>query len=360
MSQRLISLDFFRGFTIAAMIVVNDPGSWSYVFPPLRHAEWHGATPTDLVFPFFLFIVGVSIVLALSKIKNSTSTVYLKIIKRTIILFGIGILLALFPNFDFSNVRIAGVLQRIALVYFFCSFIYLHSNKSHQIWIGTFCLIIYWIFMKHVPFGDSIIGVLEPGNNFAAWVDQFITPGRMYRETWDPEGFFSTIPAIATGISGMFCGHLILNKSKSLKDKIILMYLVGSVCLCLGMLWDFSFPINKHIWTSSYVLFSSGLAMIFLASCMWIIDHKKTHSYTKFGVVFGSNAIFAYVLHSILGRVFRIPVINGNGIQKTWMDFGLSTDLDPQIFSFLWALFYTFIIYLIVHEMYKRKIFIKI
>ena len=360
MSQRLISLDFFRGFTIAAMIVVNDPGSWSNVFPPLRHANWHGVTPTDLVFPFFLFIVGVSIVLSLSKVKKTTSSLYFKIIKRTFILFGIGIFLALFPNFDFENVRIAGVLQRIALVYFFCSFIYLNFNKSQQIWIGAFCLIIYWAMMKHVPFGDSIVGVLEPGNNFAAWIDHFITPGRMYQKTWDPEGFFSTIPAIATGISGMFCGHLVLNKSKSLKEKIIAMYLVGSICLCLGMVWDFSFPMNKHIWTSSYVLFSSGLAMLFLASCMWIIDHRKTISFTRFGMVFGSNAIFAYILHSMLGRVFRIPVLNGDGIQQVWMNFGISTNLDPQIFSLLWALFYTFVIYLIVNEMYKRKIFIKI
>ena len=360
MSQRLISLDFFRGFTIAAMIVVNDPGSWSYVFDPLRHAEWHGATPTDLVFPFFLFIVGVSIVISLSKKTNTRSKVYFKILKRTFILFAIGVFLALFPNFDFNNVRIAGVLQRIALVYFFCSFIFLKSNKSQQIWIGIFCLLIYWIFMKHVPFGDAVVGVLEPGNNFAAWIDQFITPGRMYQKTWDPEGFFSTIPAIATGISGLVCGHLLLNKSKYFKDKIIVWYQVGSICLSIGMVWDFSFPINKHIWTSSYVLFSSGLAMLFLASCMWIIDHKKTTSYTRFGIVFGSNAIFAYVLHSMLGRLFRIPFINGNGIQKTWMDFGLSTNLDPQVFSLLWALFYTFVIYLIVNEMYKRKVFIKI
>ena len=255
MSQRLISLDFFRGFTIAAMIVVNDPGSWSYVYAPLRHAEWHGATPTDLVFPFFLFIVGVSIVLSLSKLKKPNTPVYLKIIKRTFILFGIGILLALFPEFDFENLRIAGVLQRIALVYFFCSFIFLNSSKSVQMWIGVFCLMVYWVFMKHVPFGDSIVGILEPGNNFAAWVDRFITPGRMYRETWDPEGFFSTIPAIATGISGMFCGHLILNKSKSLKDKIIKIYLVGSLCTGLGLLWDYSFPINKHSWPSSKEFF---------------------------------------------------------------------------------------------------------
>ena len=214
--------------------------------------------------------------------------------------------------------------------------------------------------MKHIPFGSSEAGILEPGNNFAAWMDQFITPGRMYQGTWDPEGFFSTIPAIATGITGMFCGHLILNKSKSLKDKIIAMYLVGSVCLSLGMVWDFSFPINKHIWSSSYVLFSSGLAMLFLASCMWIVDYKKIIFCTRFGIVFGSNAIFAYVLHAIIGRVFRIPIINGNGIQKAWMDLSLSTNIDPQIFSLIWAVFYTFLIYLIVNEMYKRKFFIKI
>jgi predicted acyltransferase len=203
-------------------------------------------------------------------------------------------------------------------------------------------------------------GVLEPGNNFAAWIDQFITPGKLYQTTWDPEGFFSTIPSISSGISGMFCGYIILNKNKILKDKIILIYLYGSLALSLGMLWDFSFPINKNIWTSSYVLFSSGLAMLFLASFMWVIDHKKNQSYIKFGIVFGSNAIFAYVLHSVLGNLFYLPVIAGKGIQEYWMYFGLSTGLDPQFISLIWALFYTFIIYLIIKEMYKRKIFIKI
>jgi predicted acyltransferase len=360
MKQRLISLDFFRGFTVAAMILVNDPGSWDHVFSPLRHSSWHGATPTDLVFPFFLFIVGVSIVLSLSSNKYENKSIYNKIIKRTILLFGIGIFLHAFPNFELMNVRIVGVLQRIALVYFFCSIIYLNSSKFQQIWIAVFCLLIYWFFMKHVPFGNSLAGVLEPGNNFAAWVDQFITPGKMYQETWDPEGIFSTIPALATGISGMFCGHLVLNKSKSLKGKIILMCLIGSICLCLGIVWDFSFPINKHIWTSSYVLFSSGLAILFLASCIWIIDHKKIRFCTRFGIVFGSNAIFAYVLHSVLGRIFTIPIINGIGIQKYWMDLGISTNLDPRIFSLIWALFYTILIYSIINVMYKRKVFVKI
>ena len=233
MNSRLISLDFFRGLTIAAMIVVNDPGSWSYVYPPLRHADWHGVTPTDLVFPFFLFIVGVSIVLALSKRKKTDSSIYFKIIKRTVIIFSIGLFLALFPNFDFENLRIAGVLQRIALVYLFCSVIYLNSSFLVQIWIGIILLLLYWVFMTKIPFDNVLAGTLEPGTNFAAWVDQFITPGRMYQKTWDPEGFFSTIPAIATGLSGMFCGHVLLNKSKDLKDKIILIFVAGFSAMCL-------------------------------------------------------------------------------------------------------------------------------
>jgi len=214
--------------------------------------------------------------------------------------------------------------------------------------------------MTKVPFGDSLAGTLDPGNNFAAWIDQFITPGRMYQKTWDPEGFFSTIPAIATGITGMFCGHVILNKSKDLKDKIILIFIAGFSAMCLGLLWGYSFPVNKHIWTSSYVLFSSGLAMLFLATCIWIIDLKKKTKPFHFGIVFGSNAIFAYVLHSMLGRLFQIPIISGKGIQQSWMDFGTSAGADPQLISLGWALFYTFLIYVIVKEMYKRKIFIKI
>ena len=360
MNSRLLSLDFFRGLTIAAMIVVNDPGSWSYVYPPLRHAEWHGVTPTDLVFPFFLFIVGVSIVLALSKRKQTDSSIYFKIIKRSLIIFAIGLFLALFPNFDFENLRVAGVLQRIALVYLFGSIIYLNSTFIIQIWLGIILLIIYWIFMTYIPFGDSIAGTLEPGNNFAAWVDQYVTPGRMYQKTWDPEGFFSTIPATSSGISGMFCGHILLSKSKDLKDKIILIFVAGFSAMCLGMLWDYSFPMNKHIWTSSYVLFSSGLAMLFLATCIWVIDFKKKTKAFHFGIVFGSNAIFAYVLHSMLWRLFQIPVFNEKGIQQNWMELGISSGIDPQMISLLWALFYTFFIYLIVKELYKRNIFIKI
>ncbi len=357
--KRLLSLDFFRGLTIAGMIIVNDPGSWSHVYAPLRHAEWHGATPTDLVFPFFLFIVGVSISLSLSKRKGS-SNLYVKIFKRSAIIFLLGIFLALFPKFDFENLRIVGVLQRIALVYLVCAILYLNTSHSTQLKTGIGLLVIYWITMAFIPFNGNLAGTLDPGNNFAAWIDSFIVPGRLYQETWDPEGFYSTLPAIATGISGMLCGKVILDNSNSLKDKIIKLFCWGAIILIIGSFWDYIFPINKHIWTSSYVLYSSGLAMIILAMSMWIIDEKKYTNNIKFGLVFGSNAITAYVLHGIVWRLFQFPVINGVGFQKFWMDTGTSIGLPAKFVSFDWAIFYTLVIYFIVYQLYKRKIFIKV
>ena len=357
--KRLLSLDFFRGLTIAGMIIVNDPGSWSHVYAPLRHAEWHGATPTDLVFPFFLFIVGVSISLSLSKRKGS-SNLYVKIFKRSAIIFLLGIFLALFPKFDFENLRIVGVLQRIALVYLVCAVLYLNTSHSTQLKTGIGLLVIYWITMAFIPFNGNLAGTLDPGNNFAAWIDSFIVPGRLYQETWDPEGFYSTLPAIATGISGMLCGKIILDNSNSLKDKIIKLFYWGAIILIIGSFWDYIFPINKHIWTSSYVLYSSGLAMIILAMSMWIIDEKKYTNNIKFGLVFGSNAISAYVLHGIVWRLFQFPVINGVGFQKFWMDTGTSIGLPAKFVSFDWAIFYTLVIYFIVYQLYKRKIFIKV
>jgi predicted acyltransferase len=358
-NSRLLSLDFFRGLTIAAMIVVNDPGSWSYIYAPLKHADWHGATPTDLVFPFFLFIVGISISLSLSKRKVSGG-LYFKIVKRSIIIFLLGIFLALFPTFNFENLRIVGVLQRIAIVYLICAVIYQNTSFSTQLKIGSGLLLFYWITMMFIPFGGNLAGTLEPGNNFAAWVDNFVVPGRMYQETWDPEGFYSTIPSIVTGISGMLCGKMILNINNSLKDKIIKLFCWGTLMLITGHFWDYIFPINKHIWTSSYVLFSSGLGMMILAMSMWIIDEKKRTRNIKFCLVFGSNAIVAYVLHGIVWRLFHIPIISGVGLQKLWMDTGINLGLPAKFVSLNWAIFYTLLIYFIVYQLYKKKIFIKI
>jgi predicted acyltransferase len=214
--------------------------------------------------------------------------------------------------------------------------------------------------MAFIPFNGNLAGTLDPGNNFAAWIDSFIIPGRLYQETWDPEGFYSTLPAIATGISGMLSGRIILDQSNSLKDKIIKLFNWGAIILVIGSFWDYIFPINKYIWTSSYVLYSSGLAMIVLAISMWIIDEKKYTKNIKFGLVFGSNAITAYVLHGIVWRLFQFPIINGVGFQKFWMDTGISIGLPAKFVSLDWAIFYTLVIYLLIYQLYKRKFFIKV
>lgn len=355
--KRLLSLDFFRGLTIAGMIIVNDPGSWSYVYAPLRHAEWNGATPTDLVFPFFLFIVGVSISLSFNKIKNNFNrNIYHKIFRRSIIIFLLGIFLSLFPDFDFYNLRFVGVLQRIALVYLICSVMYLNLNFILLIITGFIILIFYWILMMFIPFDGNLAGTIEPGINFAAWIDSFIVPGRMYVTTWDPEGFFSTVPAIATVISGIITGEIIKLNS----NKIIKLILLGSLLLTIGLLWNSIFPINKHIWTSSYVLFSSGIAMIILAILIFIIDDKNYGIDLRFTIAFGSNAITAYVLHGVLWKLFKLKLIDNIGFQEFWMNTGVKIGLFPKFVSLTWAVFYTLIIYIIIYQLYKRKIFLKV
>ena len=362
--NRLVSLDFFRGLTIALMIVVNTPGSWASVYPPLRHADWHGATPTDLVFPFFLFIVGVSIALAYSKKKDNghvNAASYIKIVRRTVTIIILGLFLTLFPKFDFSNLRIVGVLFRIALVFLACASLYLNTSWKTQLKVGMACLIGYWIAMKFIPFSDGATGQLDPGINMAAWIDRFITPGRMYKTTWDPEGLFSTIPAIGTGIFGLLIGQLILNKKYTQHRKIIWIFAIGFIAFLIGNVWGWVFPINKHIWTSSYVLFAGGLAAMFLATSIWIIDELGYQNwFTKLGVVFGMNAITAYVLSGLVFRLFSIPVVGEKGIQSLWMSSLPELGLAPAFASLLWAICYTGVIYLIAYIMYQKKIFVKV
>ena len=358
--KRLVSLDFFRGLTVALMILVNSPGSWSHVYPPLLHADWHGVTPTDLVFPFFLFIVGVSIALAYHKKKMDgviSSSTYIKILRRTAILFILGLFLALFPSFDFSNLRVVGVLQRIAIVFLFCSLLFLNFNWRNQLLICITLLFLYFIAMCYVPVPGVGKGILEPGKNMAAWIDSFLVPGRMYQKTWDPEGFFSTLPAISTGITGLLIGQILTNRNTSQEQKVIWIFFGGFLTFIIGYMWGWVFPLNKHIWTSSYVLFTSGLAAMTLAASMWYIDGLNKRSYTFVGVVFGMNAIAAYVLHGVLWRIFNL---GDPGLQRAFMAFYESIGVNMKLASLFWAVFYTSLCFLFAWILYRRKIFIKV
>jgi len=267
--QRLLSLDAFRGLTVAGMILVNNPGDWGHIYAPLEHAPWNGWTPTDLIFPFFLFIVGVSITFALGQSAGSGSQegVIGKILKRSLTLFLLGLFLNFFPKFDITTVRIPGVLQRIALVYLACSLIFLKTTPRQQLYILAGLLVGYWFLLTVVPVPGVGYANLEPTTNLAAWLDRIIiTPAHVYKATkvWDPEGLLSTLPAISTGTLGLLVGTW-LRSNRPATDKVAWLFTAGCLLTLAGLLWNGFFPINKALWTSSYVLLAGGLAMLGLA-----------------------------------------------------------------------------------------------
>ncbi len=355
-NQRLISLDAFRGFTIAAMIVVNTPATEEHVFAPLRHAAWNGFTPTDAVFPFFIFAMGISLTLSYGKLKGrdaGTKQVLFKTMKRAFLIFLIGILLGLFPQFDFSEIRIPGVLQRIAIVFFCCALLFWYSSWKQQAVIASFLLLAYWLAMVCIPVPGLGAGVLEPGRNLAAWIDSLLIPGKMWQGTWDPEGILSTAPAIASGLSGMLVGHILANPRRTAERKVSWLYLAGAASFFLGSAWGWVFPINKNLWTSSYVLYTSGLAAMVFASLFFLIEILGKKSWARPGVVFGSNAITAYVIGGILpGLLYSV----NNWYVRTMVDISN----HPEWLSLMWAIGICLVCYIPIYLLYRRKIFIKI
>ena len=365
---RLISLDFFRGLTIAGMILVNNPGSWKYIYPPFKHAEWHGWTFTDTVFPFFLFIVGVSITFALSKrleLASSKSIVYKKIISRTLAIFGIGLFLNAFPFFHLSSIRIMGVLQRIALCYFAASIIFINTNKKGQLIWAVGLLLVYWVFMALFPVPDVGSGSYIKNENFAAYIDRFILSGHMWSQskTWDPEGLFSALPAIVTTLFGVLTGHL-LKSDKSHIAKMKLMIGWGIVGVVVGYVWSIWLPINKALWTSSYSVLMAGLASIVLAVCYFIIDIKGCKKITQPFVIFGMNAIAMFVLSIFIAKfLYIIKIIRDDGIISLqgfiYSEF-YQTVFGNYLGSILFAITFIFILYLVAWILYKRKVFIRV
>ena len=367
-SNRLVSLDFFRGITIAGMILVNNPGSWKYIYPPFKHAEWHGWTYTDTIFPFFLFIVGVSITFALSKrleLSSSKSLIYKKIIFRALAIFGIGLFLNAFPFFKLSSVRIMGVLQRIALCYLFASLIFVNTGKRGQFFWAVALLFIYWAFMALYPIPEIGAGVLEKGQDFGAYVDRFFLSGHMWSQskTWDPEGLFSTLPAISTTLFGVLIGHL-LKSEKTDIQKIRNMLGWGSAAVAIGYVWSIWLPINKSLWTSSYSVLMAGLAMIVLAISYYIIDVKGYRKFTKPFVIFGMNAIAMFVLSIFIAKfLYIIKIITNDGISS--LQSVIYSDFYQAVFgnyfgSFLFAITLILILYLVAWIFYKNKVFIKV
>ena len=365
-SQRLISLDALRGFTIAAMVIVNDPGSWEHIYKPLEHAKWNGCTITDLVFPFFLFIVGVSIALAYSKrvsVNTPRKDLYKKIISRAVKIYLLGMLLwllGMIGHFSWEGIRWTGVLHRIAVVFLVCALLYLNSNWKTQAWTAVTLLVIYWIVMAYIPVpGIGKPDLSGPMNNWAHYLDGILLPGYMWQKTWDPEGILSTIPAIATGITGMLVGKLILTIQDPYK-KLVWLFFAGFSAYAIGELWDQFFPINKNIWTSSYVLYTSGLATMSLAACILIVDMLGIKNWTKLGRVYGANAIATYIIAGILPGLFFLNLSGNNSLNSLFMDGLTGAGLAPKFVSFLYAVGYMLVCYIPAYILYKKKIFIKL
>lgn len=358
--HRLKSLDAVRGFTIAAMILVNYPGSWSHLFPPLAHAKWNGLTPTDLIFPFFLFIVGVSIVLAYTKLIQKGAAprnMHKKILFRTLKIFALGLFLNYYRHFSLDELRVAGVLQRIALVFLVCSLLFINTKWKTQLWVAVILLISYWLTMVFIP--NPALGKvsLEPGTNIAALIDSYILPGKMWQGTWDPEGLYSTLPAIATGIIGMLVGKLLI--SDLVRDrKIIWLFVIGVGLSISGYFWGVNFPVNKSLWTSSFVLVTAGFASLVLATSIFLVDELKRDRIAKIGIIFGSNAIAIYVLADLLSYFFYSMQIGGLALNQHFVS--LFESGAPKLGSCIYAIIFVGVNFIPAYILFKKRIFIKL
>jgi predicted acyltransferase len=360
--NRLIFLDAMRGFTIAAMILVNFPGNDEYVFSPLRHTVWNGLTPTDLIAPFFLFIVGISIVLSYARALNkgeSKGELYKKIFWRFIKIYALGIFLNLLPDFNFSELRYTGVLARIAFVFLPCAIIFLNTSFKQQAWIGALTLIAYWLAMTLIPTPGVGKVMLEPGVNLAAWIDSKFLPGRMWQGTWDPEGILSTFPAIVTGIAGLLAGHLLASK-RTPTDRVVYLMIFGLISTAVGYVWGLVFPVNENLWTSSFVLVTSGIASMILGATYYVVDIRGFARWTRPGTIFGANAIAVYVLADLLALIFYVLPIGGVTFNIHVTNALTNVGVFPKLSSCLFALFFVGINFIPAYFLYKKKIFIKV
>lgn len=368
--MRYLAVDFYRGLTVAFMIIVNTAGSWEYIYPPLRHADWHGCTPTDLVFPSFMFIIGVSMWFAFAKYNREWSPeLGKKILRRTALLFLIGLILNNFPFLweNWDTWRIMGVPQRLALGYGIASVLVLNFDRRTLVGLSALFLLLYWALMY--VFGVPGADPYALDSNAVLLLDRWLfTDAHLYhgeRIAFDPEGVLSTLPSVVTVLLGWFCGTMLGERSEQ-KDRLVRELLIfGLVCGFAGLLWDLVFPINKKLWTSSYVLYVGGLSIILLAASIWLFDIKGWRRGTNFFLVFGSNALFAYVLSEaliMLWHAIRWTGADGEPVSlQQWIYRTFFVPIEGMEFSsFLFALAYMLLCWAICLPLYRKKIFIKL
>lgn len=382
LNDRLVSLDAFRGFTIAGMVLVNNPGSWSHLYPQLAHAEWHGWTFTDWIFPFFLFIVGVSMVLSLGRHSQAGAPrgeLLIKTWKRGLIIIGIGLLLNLIPAFNFATVRLPGVLQRIGLCVILAAPLVLWLNWRGQALAATLLCLAYALIQLLVPVtgADGLVrqGSLQPGEDVGAWLDRALLTGHLWArsKTWDPEGLLSTLPAVGTLLTGVLCGHWLRAPAHSPADRTVWMLLAGLACLFCGLVLDsLLMPINKPLWTPSYVVFMAGWALVLFAAFYWLIDGAPQASVRRAGervflpfTIYGMNALFIFALSGLIAKMMGfIKVAGSNGANVPLKAFLYapiqSLPLSPVNQSLAFAVLFNLAMFAIAAFMWKKKWFIKV
>lgn len=371
-----MSLDVFRGMTIAGMMLVNNPGSWGHIYPPFKHAAWHGWTYTDTIFPFFLWIVGVAIPFSLVRRVDEgekKSILFARIFKRFLIIFGLGWFLSAFPFYNFTEgtwvkwetFRILGVLQRIAICYLIASTIVLLTRLRGQVLWLLFFLLSYWGIMAFNSMPGFPPGDLTMEGNFSHYVDSQVLGSHVWRsaKTWDPEGIISTLPAIASCLLGVMTGHL-LRAQRSMEEKAAWILTGGALLMWLGQIWNIVLPINKPIWTSSYAVFMAGLAMTVFGVCYWLVDRQKYQTVAKPFAIYGMNAITVFVLAGMLGRLsieIKVPVDDKKVALKTFLfdNFFKPWGETPHIGSLGWSLMYVVLLYLVAYTLYRKKWFIR-
>jgi predicted acyltransferase len=367
-SGRLVSLDAFRGATIAFMILVNTPGDGRHVYAPLQHAEWHGWTPTDVVFPSFLWIVGVAMTLSMGRsVAAGASRAHLltQALRRAAILFVLGVLVYVYPAFDLGSQRILGVLQRIAICYLIAAAIYLTTGIRGQIaWIV--CLLTgYWLIIAFAPVPGYGPGRLDVEGNFAHYVDRMVLGPHNYHSTrtWDPEGIVSTIPAIATALLGIMAGH-ILRLARTLAERTTWLFLAGNLLIAAGLICNQWLPINKKLWTSSFSLFMAGLDFVIFAMFLWLVDGLGRKRVVKPLAIVGMNAIVVYLASEFLDQALGWISWSSAGHTVTlrqWLFDNLFARLfSPINASLMYAIVYTLVICLLAYAMYRRKWFVRV
>ncbi len=349
---RLASVDVFRGVTIVAMILVNNPGSWKSVYAPLRHAEWHGWTPTDLIFPFFLFIVGVSIVLALGRRVSAggeRQPIVAKIVRRSAVLFGLGLVLSGFPfglfgprTFErlLETWRIPGVLQRISVCYLVVSLLFLSGRKRTLKIVAVSLLVGYWALLTLTPVpGLGAPDIDTPDRHLAGWLDRAVLGGHVWSvsKVYDPEGILSTLPAIATTLLGVFAG-LLLVSDREPGEKALGLFVRGSLLTVTGSVWGWFFPINKPLWTSSYAVMTAGMAFCALALCYWFFDLKDHARVARPFTIYGVNAITVFVGSGVLAKTLIYLKPGGTSLHSLIHQHLFASWLPPYPASLAFAL----------------------